>query len=216
MKKTLTFLAAIFVLAVASANATVLTFEGLQCEEPVANFYNGGFGGNGSGPGPNYGITFTANSLALQDYIHCPQFGSNIGNLPSPYTGLFFLSGGAATMNVPAGFNTGFSFYYAAPNHTGVINVWSGLDDTGSLLATLDLPLTGGCNNTPVYCIWDPIGVSFAGTAESVDFGGTANYIVFDNVTLGSNTPGTPEPATLTLFGSGLLGLGGLLRRRKS
>jgi hypothetical protein len=51
-----------------------------------------------------------------------------------------------------------------------------------------------------------------------VVFGGTDNNIGFDNITLGSGKPlpGTPEPGTQTLFGSGLLGLVRLVRRRKS
>ena len=222
MKRMLSFLAVTVVLAVASARAgtVVLTFEGLKCEESVANLYNNGLGGSGSGPGPNHGITFSAASLALQDAANCPQFGSNISNLPSPVTGLFFLSGEAATMDVAAGFNTGFSFFYAAPYFGGSVKGWSGLDDTGTLLATLNLPTTAGCSSSPNYCIRDPVGVSFSGTAQSVDFGGSANYIVFDNITLGASTPGgaapTPEPATVTLFGSGLLGLFRLVRRRKS
>ena len=55
MKKTLSLMAVIFALAVASAqaNTVVLSFEGLQNLEPVNNFYNGGTGGFGSGPGAN-------------------------------------------------------------------------------------------------------------------------------------------------------------------
>jgi len=50
----------------------------------------------------------------------------------------------------------------------------------------------------------------------SVNFSGTANQIGFDNITLGSATPtpGTPEPGTLVMFGSGVIGLAGLLRRK--
>jgi hypothetical protein len=41
--------------------------------------------------------------------------------------------------------------------------------------------------------------VTFTGTAHSVDFGGTVNQVGFDNITLGSGTPGGggggPPPA---------------------
>ena len=47
----------------------------------------------------------------------------------------------------------------------------------------------------------------------SVNFSATANHIGFDDVTLGSSTP-VPEPGTLVKFGSGALGLAGLLRRK--
>jgi len=221
MKRAISLLAVLFVLAVASARAgtVVLTFEGLQNNEPIMNYYDGGFGGDGSGPGPNYGITFGSDSLAL---ISGANGGSgNFSGAPTMPTIAYFLSGPGDIMNVPAGFTTGFSFYYSAIVYPGTVDVYSGLNATGTLLATLALPVTpsepgtAGCPYGQ-YCPWFPIGVTFSGTAESVNFTGTANYIGFDNITLGSGTPViTPEPATLTLFGT-LLGLAGLVRRRKS
>jgi hypothetical protein len=221
-KKMLSHLAVIFVLAVPSARAgtIVLTFEGLQDQEQVLNYYNGGFGGNGSGPGPNFGITFGPDSLAI---ISGVAGGSgNFSGAPTMPTILFFLTGPGDVMDVPAGFTTGFSFFYSAIVYPGSVSVYSGLDGTGSLLASLNLAVTPSEAGTPgcpygQYCPWFPVGVSFSGTAESVIFSGSANYIGFDNITLGASTPraATPEPATLTLFGSGLLGLVGLIRRRR-
>ena len=49
----------------AQADPVVLTFDGLQGGEPILNFYNGGSGGSGSGPGPNFGVTFSANAVVL-------------------------------------------------------------------------------------------------------------------------------------------------------
>ncbi|HTS70394.1 MAG TPA: PEP-CTERM sorting domain-containing protein [Terriglobia bacterium] len=221
MKRTVLLLVSLLVLSVVSATAgtTVLTFEGLQDEEAILNYYNGGFGGNGSGPGPNYGITFGADSLAI---ISGANGGSgNFSGAPSMPTIAFFLSGAGDVMDVPAGFDTGFSFYYSAINDSGTVDVYSGLDGTGSLLASIYLPVTpsGGSPECTygAFCPWFPIGVSFAGTAESAVFTGTANQIGFDNITLGASTPvGAPEPTTLALLGSGLLGLLGMNRRRKS
>ena len=221
MKRTVLLLVSLLVLSVVSATAgtTVLTFEGLQDEEAILNYYNGGFGGNGSGPGPNYGITFGADSLAI---ISGANGGSgNFSGAPSMPTIAFFLSGAGDVMDVPGGFDTGFSFYYSAINDSGTVNVYSGLDGTGSLLASIYLPVTpsGGSPECTygAFCPWFPIGVSFAGTAESAVFTGTANQIGFDNITLGASTPvGAPEPTTLALLGSGLLGLLGMNRRRKS
>ena len=114
-------------------------------------------------------------------------------------------------MNVPSGFDTGFSFFYSAINDPGVIRVYDGLGATGNVLATLNLPLTpfnGAPDPTGEFSPLVSFGVSFSGTAKSVDFGGTIDQIGFDNITLGSATPGVaiPEPGTMVLVGSGLVG----------
>lgn len=200
----------------AAATVVTLTFEGLQNYEPIASFYAGGTGGSGSGPGPNYGIYFSGNSLAI---IDGDAGGSgNFGGEPSPDTIAFFTSGGAATMNVPAGFDTGFSFYYSTPYTTGFVNVWDGLDATGNLLASITLPETpesGDPDPTGVYSPLIPVGVGFSGIAKSVDFGGTADYIGFDNITLGASTPTgapVPEPMSMVLA---VLGLGAIVGKRR-
>jgi MYXO-CTERM domain-containing protein len=201
----------------AEADVTVLTFEGLGDNEAVEQYYNGGTGGDGSGPGPDYGIYFSDNALAI---IDSDAGGTgNFGGEPSPDTVMYFLSGAAATMNVPDGFETGFSFFYSAINQPGQIVVYDGLDATGNVLATLDLPVTpafGAPDPTGAFSPLVPIGVAFDGVAESVDFGGTINQIGFDNITLGSEQPGggdvpVAEPTALGLVGLALMGL----RRRR-
>jgi len=215
---------AVMITASPAAAITVLTFEGLQNLESIDGFYNGANGGFGSGPGPGLGITFSANALAI---IDSDAGGSgNIGGEPSPSTVLFFLSGTAATMNVQAGFDTGFSFYYSSVNVSGLINVWDGLDGTGNLLASLVLPVTplgGAPDPTGAYSPFLAMGVAFNGIAHSVDFGGTVDQIAFDDITLGSITPGSalavadteravPEPGSLLLVVAGMLGAGALRR----
>ena len=177
--------------AVDGSGTVVLTFEGLADGESVLNFYDGGQGGGGSGPGANYGITFADNALV---FIDADAGGTgNFGGEPSPSTVMSFLQGSAATMNVPAGFSTGFSFFYSSPFQTGSVVVYDGLNATGNVLATLNLPLTpnnGAPDPTGVYSPLVPFGVTFTGVAHSVDFGGSANSVGFDNITLGSGTPG--------------------------
>lgn len=173
------------------ADIVVLDFEGLDDAESVDEFYNGGVGGDGSGPGADYGIRFSTNSLALIDSD--AGGGGNFGGEPSPSTVLFFTQGVAATMNVPAGFSNGFSFYYSAINTPGFIVVYDGLDGSGNELARLDLPLTpntGAPDPTGAYSPFVPIGISFTGVARSIDFGGSVARVGFDNITLGASTPG--------------------------
>jgi len=177
-----------------------LGFEGLQDHEDVLDFYNAGKGSRGSGPGPNYGIVFSANATAFVD--GSTGGTGNTSGEPSPPTTLTFLSGTAATMTVAGGFDSGFSFYYCSPFNSGKIQVYDGPNATGNLLAVLDLPATPvNPNGTPAYAIWVPIGVSFGGTARSVDFGGAADYIGFDNITFGASTP-HPRQVSSTVHGT--------------
>jgi hypothetical protein len=198
-----------------SAAVDVVNFDGLNggAFEQVLNYYNGGFGGLGTGPGPNFGVVFSSNAI-----VGCEQgtpcADTNAANAPSAPNVMFFLSGPAATMNVAAGFTTGFSFDYALQVGTqGFVSVFDGLNGTGNLLASFVL------NPTPnPYTVFVPIGVSFNGTAESVEFGGVANFVAFDDVTFGSaRVGGAPEPATWALMLMGVAGIGGAARasRRK-
>ena len=133
---------------------------------------------------------------------------------------MFFLDG-SAVMSYAAGFNTGFSFFYSSPFETGTVNVYDGINATGSLLASFPLsttPLNGAPDPTGPYSPFVPVGVSFGGTARSVDFVGAAGNIGFDNITFGSAVPtGVPEPSTYAAIVA-LAAIGGhqWYRRRKA
>lgn len=200
------------------SNIITLDFEGLKDHEKIMNYYNGGFGGGvmggaPSGPGPNDGITFLSDSEALTSN----QAGGsgNFRNEPSPNNVLFFLSGGGDIMNVSGGFTGGFSFFYSSPL-AGTVTVWSGPNGTGTQLASIDLPALQLSSN--VYDTWAPIGVAFNGAAGSVNFSGTANFIAFDNVTLGSAVPtgaATPAPSSLAVIAiAAAIGAGWRQKRR--
>ncbi|MGA2176018.1 MAG: hypothetical protein ABSH38_13660 [Verrucomicrobiota bacterium] len=176
-------------------------------EDYILNYYNGGADGHGA-IGPNYGIVFGPDALSLLNY---PL--SNVSSEPDGgNSSMIFLSGSGDLMDVAAGFTTGFSFYYSAPYYTGSVTVYSGLDGTGSLLATLNLPETPA-GSPANYSVWEPVGVSFAGTAESVNFSGTANYIAFADVTLGSVNPqignNVPDNTGASIYLLAALGLAG-------
>ena len=207
-------------------NVITLTFEGLKDGEYVNNYYNGGYGllpdpttgspgANGSGPGPNYGITFGLDSLALVSST-AGRSGNFTGN-PSGSTVVFFLTGTGVVMNVANGFQNGFSFYYSA-ELAGTVQVYDGLNATGNLLATISLPANVNSDNCPAtaasglpYCYWQQSNNSFSGTAKSVNFGGSADYIGFDNITIGSAVATSPlvvttPSATATSLPTGTVG----------
>ena len=194
----------------ASAAIVVLDFEGIGDLNPVADFYNGG-------GGTNYGVSFSADTLAIVD---ADAGGSgSFANEPSPDTVMFFLNADNAVLNYAAGFKTGFSFFYSSSTAASV-TVYDGVGATGNVLGTLALSAQGndGCAGDPAgfYCNWTAVGVAFAGTAKSIDFGGTANLTGFDNVTFGSDVPVVPEPGSYALMALGLAGIGLASRRRKA
>lgn len=211
------------------AATVVLDFEGVNATYPsgfafVNDFYDGGTSSDGT-TGTDYGISFTSNAQAIclnTPGISCSNTSrGGLGDPDSQLGGLFFLSGAETYMNVAGGFDTGFSFFYSAVNQTGSVSVYDGLNGTGNLLATLSLGLTtSDCDSTynAGFCPFVATGITFSGTAMSVSFAGVADQIVFDDVTFGSETPGpvVPIPAAVWLFGSGLLGLVGVARRKKA
>jgi hypothetical protein len=214
----------------AFADTVVLNFEGINTPYPtenyafINNFYNGGTSSVGTS-GTNYGISFSSNAQAI-----CLNTPGNLcsntsrggqGDPSSQEGGLFFLSGDQTFLDDAAGFTTGFSLFYTAIGVPGSLSVYSGLDGTGTLLATLDLPITpSDCDPSyeAGFCPFVPIGVAFSGTAESISFAGVENQIVFDDVTFGSVNPGnpgtTPEPSSLAMLLTAAGAGAGFLRRK--
>jgi len=211
----------------AQAAVVSLNFEGVNATYPsgfaqILNFYNGGLSSD-STSGTNYGVSFSSNALALclNDATTVCSNTSRGGLAPGSDKGaLFFLSGNSTVLDYSAGFTTGFSFNYSQiAQNGGAVNVWDGLGATGTLLGTINLGVTpSGCAGySGAYCPFAPIGVSFGGTAKSIEFVGVANFVVFDDVTFGSATPGpgVPEPASWALMIAGFAMVGTAARRRR-
>lgn len=218
----------LFAASASNAATIVLDFEGVNASYPsgfafVEDFYNGGTSSDGT-TGTNFGIEFTDNAQAIclnTPGVSCSNTSrGGLGNPNSQLGGLFFLSGAETFMNVAAGFDTGFSFFYAAPNQMGSVSVFDDLNGAGNLLATLTLDTTAsacGSEYNAGFCPFYSIGVGFAGIAKSVSFAGVANQIVFDDITFGSITP-DPDPDPVSAPGAlalMFLGLTTLLASRR-
>ena len=179
------------------ADQISLTFDEKQLandsNDPILNFYNGGETFLGKGPGPTLGVVFADSNARV--YTN-PQ----TGHYTPPGYMLLSSDNAAAgqpittTMNVSAGFITGVSFDYALIGAAGSLQVFSGLDGTGTVLGTTDLPVTSSTGN----------GVF---VADSVDFSGIAHSVVFDagNMQLGVDDivlNSVPEPPAASSRGT--------------
>ena len=181
-----------------------LDFEGATSFASINDFYNGGTDSAGAS-GSNYEISFGADALALSN----DELGPYFSNAPSAGSVLNPVGSNAA-LNSTTGFTGQASFFYSASDAASV-NIFSGLDGTGSLLGTFSLFANSqhGCSDT-AFCNWDLASINFDGVAKSIQFGSAAGVAGFDNVSV---TP-VPLPAAAWLMLSGLGGFG-LFRRKK-
>jgi len=198
MTRTILSYLSILLMAVVTASADQLDFSDLQIGEEVLGYYNGGFGSLGTGPGPNLGVTFTADFVTVA-------------------TGLPFqaeeLTSASGIMDVLHGFNGTLSFYYtnSGPDD-GAVNLYSGLDGSGSLLGTIALFAQATPDFTPVGAGGAIEFLPF----ESAIFTGTPGALMFHNITFGppGSPPVLPEPSSIRLLLIGLLAV--WLTARKS
>jgi hypothetical protein len=197
---------ALFAAAPAFAASTVLDFESVTSFASINDYYNGGADSAGI-VGPAFGVSFGGDALALANDAAGPYFS----HAPSAL-GVMTPVGSASTMNVAAGF-LGLSFHYAsAAAEADAVQVWSGADGSGTLLASFDLAAnaqSNGCSDSP-YCHFDLLQDTFAGPAHSVTFGNAVGA-AFDNVSISA----VPEPASGLLVMLGIGALAVVTRQRR-
>ncbi len=187
-----------------------LTFEGATgYANAIAEFYNGGTDSVGNS-GTDFGVSFFDAALGLSNdadfsyYSNAPTAGS-----------VLFAYDTTATMNVANGFTGQLTFYYASDRSVlDAVNIYSGLNSTGTLLASLSLfgNASLGCSDT-AFCRFDLTSVKFAGVAHSVNFGGNALNVAYDNINL--NISAVPELETYVLLAAGLLAVAFVKRRER-
>jgi hypothetical protein len=202
--KVLTALTAMSFAGGANAAQILLDFEGSsQSTAPgstavaIDGFYNGGTDSGGSS-GTNFGVSFTNANFDSTSQFTQPGFNITSSIAYMPATPLTLTSQIAFT-------SLAFDrFFFGGDN---VVNVFSGANGTGTLLATA----TFGQNCFPA-CTAARESLSFA-RALSVQFSPNANGTGIDNVALGA----VPEPATWAMMIGGFGMVGGAMRsaRRK-
>lgn len=206
---------AVGVLTAAPAFSAPITldFEGVNSFLSINNFYNGGTDQSGNS-GVNVGVAFGGDALGLvNDGLGSGVNGAYFTNLPNGSSTVMAPVGVDAALNSATGFAGQVSFLYSAID-TAAINVYDGLNGTGTLLGTYTLlnnAQSNGCTDS-TFCNWSLGTVTFAGVAKSIQFGSAQGIAGFDDVTIAP----VPLPAAAWLLLSGLGGLSSLVRRKRN
>ena len=164
----------------------IASFGGLKNLEFINDFYNGGTGSLGSGPGKDLQLTFPGNAQAIVSGAKggSGNFTGNPGGTPV----MFFQTGKDVVVDINAGVTTGLWFSYSALQ-PGTFTLYDGAHGTGNILASISLtPNNVGCTGYKM-CVWSPVGVPLTTTAHSMRFSGTANFLAIGAIHFGVKLP---------------------------
>ncbi|MCD6199426.1 MAG: PEP-CTERM sorting domain-containing protein [Deltaproteobacteria bacterium] len=114
---------------------------------------------------------------------------------------------GSLTMSFTGSTNAfGFTWGMAEPFATWVLTAYNAAN---TVLDTQNLPSTGSSSSGEYY------GIAADGTSyATLSWSGSYDWIAIDNFTYTSSSEPVPEPSTILLMGTGLLGIIGFGRKR--
>jgi len=191
------------------ASTVTLTFGSEVNEVEILNYFNGGADGHGA-VGPSDGVVFS--STAVQDLAGTAGKFEN-----APSAGVLYVtysSSVAGVMNVASGF-TALSLDYSlldnSSTYASTIDLYSGLNGTGTLVGTLSLSASSNpvacTNHSDEFCTWTGASAQLSGIAESVVFASAAATANEGEEFAQLQVSEVPLPGAFLLLFSGLAGL---------
>jgi len=169
---------------------------------------------NPNGPGS---YTYYESSLTIGDVTYT-QPESRMFVFGQSFYNTYGLTSSYLNQNssAPSGITVSFAnSVQAVGMDLGIQNTWN----DPSLAVTFTLSNGDVINTTAPLLMNTSNTLSFFGfssdfTFTSVNINGLSEGVAFDNFTYASATSSVPEPATMLLFGLGLVGLAGMRRKR--